>query len=109
MITIRRVNSERLLMGAQNHSNKVEKTDRIIFALRYNGVSFFKTEVFNNASIAIKHHCRDLRVSHRALSYHDRLTEAVYHNSVVLSRPLLMRIDNSSSDVGSDLHPFNLI
>ena len=108
MIVIRTVNSERLLMGAQNHSNKVEKTDRIIFALRYNGVSFFKTEVFNNASIAIQHHCRDLRVSHRSLSYHDRLTEAVYHNTVN-SRPLLMRVDNISSAVGSDLHPFNLI
>ena len=108
MIVIRTVNSERLLMAGQNHSNKVDRTNSIIFALRYNGVAFFKTEVFNNASIAIQHHCRDLRVSHRALSYHDRLTEAVYHNSVN-SRQLLVRVDNNSSAVGSDLHPFNLI
>ncbi len=108
MITIRRVNSERLLMGTQNHSNKVRQSDTMIFALRYNGVSFFKSEVFNDANVSIKHHLRDLRLSHRSLPHHDRLTEAVYHNTVN-SRPLLMRVDNISSAVGSDLHPFNLI
>ena len=105
MIVIRTVNSESYLMGAQNHSNKVRKTDTTIFALRYNGVSFFKTEVFNNASIAIKHHCRDLRLSHRGLAYHDRLTEATYHGGVQ-SKPLISKSDET---IGSDLHLFNLI
>ena len=105
MITIRTVISERLLMSAQNHSNKVRKTDTITFALRYNGVSFFKTEVFNDASIAIKHHCRDLRLSHRSLAYHDTLTEATYHGGVQ-SRPLISKSDET---IGSDLHLFNLI
>lgn len=105
MIVIRTVNSERLLMGAQNHSNKVRQTDRIIFTLRYNGVSFLKAEAFNNASIAIQHHCRDLRLSHRSLAYHDRLTEATYYNGVQ-SRPLISKNDDAT---GSDLHLFILI
>ena len=92
-------------MAGQNHSNKVDRTNSIIFALRYNGVSFLKAEVFNDASIAIEHHCRDLRLSHRSLAYHDRLTEAAYYNGVQ-SRPLISKNDDT---IGSDLHLFVLI
>ena len=105
MIVIRTVISERLLMSAQNHSNKVKKTDNITFTLRYKGVSLSKERVHNHASIEINNHLKDLRLSHRDLSYHDRLTQAAYYGSVN-SIPLLSNYGNPSLATGSDLHLF---
>lgn|SRR5574343_204185 len=105
MILIHTVSSERLLMDVQNHSNKVRKTDSITFALRHTGVSFSKQQTFNQAIIEINNHVKDLRLSHRALVYHDSFTQAVYRNSLD-NLPLLSDYRNPISTIGSDLHLF---
>lgn len=105
MIFIRTVRSERLLMEAQNDSNKVKKTDSITFVLRYAGVSFSKQQTLNHAGVEISNHLKDLRLSHRALSYHDRLTAAAYYGSIS-NIPLLTKYDNLLFTTGSDLHLF---
>jgi hypothetical protein len=105
MIVIRTVASERLLMDEQNHSNKVKKTDNISFVLRYNGVSVIKPQILNYANMEIDNHLKDLRLSHRTLSYHDRFTLASYYSSVS-SKPLLTKYASTLSAIGSDLHLF---